>query len=286
MKNLYAKICSIEQTRQRKANQSFPEIRTTEPDAFHPYSYPYFIIHNIPKASSSICACQTSWSRRNNQLRRLPNLYTSLRGRSSAALFRRPDAAGVGKPESTKSGSCRVAAKPPILSPASSTDGSLALIVRMRNLSRNLEVTLCRLAVEASPCGNVREVFRRWRSAAMRSWVLVALRICIRDGMLSRLGGLKSFATSTDGWRPVVSIPRGGGWAVLPSSAAAVASATSPSTVGGRKSIRHKGQVPETFSSHGSTHSGWNLWLQGRTRTSSPRLKSSVQIEQPSEPSS
>jgi|HubBroStandDraft_6_1064221.scaffolds.fasta_scaffold1334742_1 hypothetical protein len=162
MKNLYAKICSIEQMRQSKANQSLPEIRTTaKPDASHPYSYSYFIIHNTSKAPSSICTCQTSWSRHNHQLRRLPNLYTSLRGRSSAALFRRPGAAGVGKPESIKSGSCRVTSKPPILSPASPTDGSLALIVRMRNLSRNLEVTLCRLAVEASPCGNVREVSRR-----------------------------------------------------------------------------------------------------------------------------
>ena len=193
----------------------------------------------------------------------------------------------MGKPESTKNGSCRVASNSPILSSVSSTDGSLALVVRMRNLSRNLEVTLCRLAVEASACGNVREVSRKRRSAAMRSWVLVVLRICIKDGMLSRLVGPKSFAVSTDAWRPGVSIPRGGGRAVPPSSAAAVASsATSPSAVGGRKSIRHKGQVPETLSSHGSTHSGWNLWLQGRTRTSSPRLKSSVQIEQPRVPSS
>ena len=273
--------------RQSKANQSFQksEQRQHQMHSIHTHT-PYFIIRNISKASSSIRACQTSWSRYIHQLRRLPNLYTSLRGRSSAALFCRPGAAGVGKPESTKSGSCRVTSNPPILSSASSTDGSLALVVRMRNLSRNLEVTLCRLAVEASPCGNVREVSRRRRSAARRSWVLVALRICIKDGMLSRLGGPKSFATSIDGWRPVVSIPRGGGRAVLPSSAATVASTASPSAVRGRRSIRHKGQVPETLSSHGSTHSGWNLWLQGSTRTSSPRLKSSVQIEQPREPSS
>ena len=41
------------------------------------------------------------------------------------------------------------------------------------------------------------------------------------------------------------------------------------------------GQVPDTFISHGSTHGGWNLWSQGRTLTSSPARKSSVQIEHP-----
>lgn len=162
MKNLYAKICSREQLRQSKANQSFQksEQRQNQMHSIRTHT-PYFIIHNISKASSSICTCQTSWSRCNHQLRRLLNLYTSLRGRSSAALFRRPGAAGVGKPESTKSGSCRVTSNPPILSSAWSTDAPLALVVRMRNLSRNLEVTLCRLAVEASPWGNVREVSRR-----------------------------------------------------------------------------------------------------------------------------
>lgn len=40
----------------------------------------------------------------------------------------------------------------------------------------------------------------------------------------------------------------------------------------------HNGQVPDTLTSHGSTHSGWNLWLQGRTRRSWPLMKSSVQI--------
>ena len=43
----------------------------------------------------------------------------------------------------------------------------------------------------------------------------------------------------------------------------------------------HRGQVPETLTSHGSTHCGWNLWSQGRTLTSSPTVKSSVQMEQP-----
>ena len=38
--------------------------------------------------------------------------------------------------------------------------------------------------------------------------------------------------------------------------------------------------MPETLSSQGSIHSGWNLWLQGRTRTSWPLAKSSVQTEQ------
>lgn len=41
------------------------------------------------------------------------------------------------------------------------------------------------------------------------------------------------------------------------------------------------GQVPDTLTSQGSTHCGWNLWSQGNTRTSSPTLKSSVQIEHP-----
>lgn len=44
----------------------------------------------------------------------------------------------------------------------------------------------------------------------------------------------------------------------------------------------HSGQVPDTLISQGSIHCGWNLWLQGSTRTSSPRVKSSVHIEQPS----
>lgn len=39
--------------------------------------------------------------------------------------------------------------------------------------------------------------------------------------------------------------------------------------------------MPETFTSQGSTQAGWNLWLQGKTRTSSPFVKSSVHIEQP-----
>jgi hypothetical protein len=43
----------------------------------------------------------------------------------------------------------------------------------------------------------------------------------------------------------------------------------------------HNGQVPDTFRSQGSMQAGWNLWLQGRTRTSSPVMKSSVQIEHP-----
>lgn len=53
----------------------------------------------------------------------------------------------------------------------------------------------------------------------------------------------------------------------------------------GRKWLRwtyHNGHVPDTFNSHGSTHSGWNLWSQGRTRRSWPFSKSSVQMEQPS----
>lgn len=47
----------------------------------------------------------------------------------------------------------------------------------------------------------------------------------------------------------------------------------------------HNGQVPETFNSHGSIHAGWYLWWQGKTRTSSPVVKSSVQIEHPNSPS-
>ena len=43
----------------------------------------------------------------------------------------------------------------------------------------------------------------------------------------------------------------------------------------------HRGQVPDTLVNHGSTHAGWNLWLHGRTRTSSPTVKSSVQIVHP-----
>src|SRR5436305_50191 len=42
------------------------------------------------------------------------------------------------------------------------------------------------------------------------------------------------------------------------------------------------GHVPDTFNNHGSIQDGWNLWLHGKTRISSPRTKSSVQIEQPS----
>jgi hypothetical protein len=192
----------------------------------------------------------------------------------------------MGKPVSIR-GFSRLASEVLLSSSVSSTDGSLALVVLTRNLSRNLDVTLCRLAVEASPCGCMRDAFRRCRSAAMRSWGLLALRMCINDGMLSRLAGLKSVATSTDCCRPVASIPRGGGRAAVSSSVVAFSfSASSPSAVAGRRSIRHNGQVPDTLSSHGSTHSGWNLWLQGRTRTSSPRVKSSVHIEQPRVPSS
>ena len=148
---------------QSKANQSFPRNQndktTCIPSVVIPH--PSSFITSPQRPSSSLHAGWTSWSRRDHQLRRLPNLYTSLRGRSSAALLCRGGAGGVGKPESAKSGSCRVASDPPILSSVSSADGSLALVVRMRNLSRNLEVTLCRLAVEASPCGNVRDVSRR-----------------------------------------------------------------------------------------------------------------------------
>ena len=43
----------------------------------------------------------------------------------------------------------------------------------------------------------------------------------------------------------------------------------------------HSGHVPEMLMSQGSMHGGWNLWSQGRTRTSSPTVKSSVQMEQP-----
>ena len=43
----------------------------------------------------------------------------------------------------------------------------------------------------------------------------------------------------------------------------------------------HNGQVPDTFSSQGSIQAGWYLWRQGNTRTSSPVVKSSVQIEHP-----
>lgn len=39
-----------------------------------------------------------------------------------------------------------------------------------------------------------------------------------------------------------------------------------------------RGQVPDTFISHGSIHSMWNWWLQGSTRRSWPLIKSSVQI--------
>lgn len=49
----------------------------------------------------------------------------------------------------------------------------------------------------------------------------------------------------------------------------------------GRRSTRHSGQVPDTFRSHGSTHSGWNLWSHGKTRRSWPFSKSSVQMEHP-----
>ena len=49
---------------------------------------------------------------------------------------------------------------------------------------------------------------------------------------------------------------------------------------GGRRSMRQRGQVPEMLRSQGSTQRGWNLWLHGKTRTSSPRVKSSVQMEQ------
>ena len=41
-----------------------------------------------------------------------------------------------------------------------------------------------------------------------------------------------------------------------------------------------RGHVPDTLSSHGSTHSGWNWWLHGSTRRSCPLTKSSVQMGQ------
>ena len=50
----------------------------------------------------------------------------------------------------------------------------------------------------------------------------------------------------------------------------------------GGEGAYHSGQVPDTFSSHGSIHSGWNLWLQGSTLVSCPFTKSSVQTEQAS----
>ena len=58
------KICSIEQMRQSKANQSFQksEPRQNQMHSIRTHT-PYFINHNISKASSSICVCQTSWSR-------------------------------------------------------------------------------------------------------------------------------------------------------------------------------------------------------------------------------
>jgi hypothetical protein len=44
----------------------------------------------------------------------------------------------------------------------------------------------------------------------------------------------------------------------------------------------HSGHVPDTLRSQGSTQAGWKVWLQGSKRTSWPRSKSSVQMEQPS----
>jgi hypothetical protein len=48
-----------------------------------------------------------------------------------------------------------------------------------------------------------------------------------------------------------------------------------------QRAAYHNGHVPDTFNNQGSTHSGWNLWLQGSTRRSWPFSKSSVQIEHP-----
>jgi hypothetical protein len=47
-----------------------------------------------------------------------------------------------------------------------------------------------------------------------------------------------------------------------------------------RRSKRHSGHVPETLTSHGSTHGGWNWCWHGSTRTSSWRTKSSWQMPQ------
>ena len=54
-----------------------------------------------------------------------------------------------------------------------------------------------------------------------------------------------------------------------------------PVCVWGTYTTYHNGQVPEMLINQGSIQVGWNLWSHGRTRTSSPTRKSSVQIEQP-----
>jgi len=50
---------------------------------------------------------------------------------------------------------------------------------------------------------------------------------------------------------------------------------------GSERETHHNGHVPEILINHGSIQWGWNLWSQGKTRTSSPTVKSSVQMEQP-----
>jgi hypothetical protein len=71
----------------------------------------------------------------------------------------------------------------------------------------------------------------------------------------------------------------GGNWAQVDAAVSTLLAETLREGMGSE--AYHKGHVPETFSNHGSTHSGWNLWSQGRTRKSWPISKSSVQMEQP-----
>src|SRR5271170_1879207 len=79
----------------------------------------------------------------------------------------------------------------------------------------------------------------------------VSVSLLAPAGVPSRGGG-RTFGSAARS-PSIAAVP-----AAVPASAASL-SATSPCSSLGRRSIRHSGHVPLTFSNQGSTHSGWNL---------------------------